>query len=132
MLKYSLLFPIILTAGCVSVSHYSTNDVDRNLTKAQAKLIARDFVRNLKTALPPATTTLIINRNSTEDNFTPLFIHLLRQKGYEVIYTDQPRKQQNTAVNLTYRITPMGKGIMSVVSYDLAGAIHYYIRTYKR
>lgn len=131
MLKYLLLLPLVLTVGCTSVSSLS-NYVDQNVTKNKAKLIASDFVRNLKNSLPPATTTLIVKRNGTEDNFTPLFISLLKRNGYDVIYADQEKKQQNTAVNLTYRITPMDQGIMSVVSYDLAGATHHYIRTYKR
>ncbi|WP_273721292.1 MULTISPECIES: hypothetical protein [unclassified Bartonella] len=131
MLKYFLLLPLVLTAGCASVSNLS-NYVDRNVTKGDAQLIANDFVRTLKNSLPPATTTLIVKRKSTEDNFTPLFINLLQRNGYDVISTSQPQKQQNTAVNVTYRITPMDKGIMSVFAYDLAGATHYYIRTYKR
>ncbi|EJF78463.1 hypothetical protein MCO_00647 [Bartonella sp. DB5-6] len=132
MLKYLLLPPLVLTAGCVSMNGNSSSYVDQNVTTNAAKLIANDFVRNLKKPLPPATTTLIIKKNNTADNFTPLFIDLLRRNGYNVIYTDQPQKQQNMGVTLTYRIAPMDKGIMSVVYYDEAGATRYYIRTYNR
>ncbi|EJF97733.1 hypothetical protein LBE40_08290 [Bartonella taylorii] len=132
MLKYLLLPPLVLAAGCASVNDRLPNYVDQNVTKNTAKLIADDFVRNLKKPLPPATTTLIIKKNNTEDNFTPLFVSLLRRNGYSVIYTDQPQKQQNMGVTLTYRITPMDKGIMSVVYYEVAGVTRYYIRTYNR
>ncbi|GAA5095492.1 hypothetical protein [Bartonella acomydis] len=84
-----LLLSLLLTAGCASISDRSSNYIDRNLTNGEAKLIANDFVRNLKTSLPLATTILTCKKSNTEDNFTPLFITLLQQNGYDLISTDQ-------------------------------------------
>lgn len=132
MLKYLLLSPLVLVAGCASMNGDLSSNVSQGLTKDYAKLIANDFVHNLKKPLPPATTTLIIKKNNKEDNFTPLFINLLRQKGYNVIYTDQPQKQQNRGVILVYNIFPMDKGIMSAVQYNEGEVTRYYMRTYNR
>ncbi len=101
------------------------------ILRKMIKLIANDFVRNLKKPLPHATTTLIVKKNKTEDNFTPVFIDLLRRNGYNVIYTDQPNKQQNGVI-LTYQIMPIKTGILSMVSYDEVGVTRYYFRTYNR
>ncbi|WP_375633316.1 MULTISPECIES: hypothetical protein [unclassified Bartonella] len=131
MSKYLFPLPLVLVAGCASISNYSSSYVSPNITKDDVKLIANDFVRNLKKPLPPATTILIVKKNKTEDNFTPLFIDLLRRNGYNVIYTDQPNKQQNGVI-LTYQITPIKTGIMSMVSYDEVGVTRYYFRTYNR
>ncbi|WP_208437018.1 hypothetical protein [Bartonella taylorii] len=133
MLKYLLLPPLVLAAGCASVNgDLSSSYVGPGLTKNAAKLIANDYISDIKRPLPPATTTLIIKKNNTEDNFTPLFVSLLRQKGYRVIYTDQPQKQQNMGVNLIYRITPQDNGrIMSVLQYDWAGEPSYHISTFQ-
>ncbi|WP_375650833.1 hypothetical protein [Bartonella sp. OT172YNZD] len=131
MSKYLFPLPLVLVAGCASINNYSSSYVSPNITKDDIKLIANDFFRNLKKPLPPATTTLIVKKSNTEDNFTPVFIDLLRRNGYNVIYTDQPKKQQN-GVTLTYRITPIDIGILSFVSYDEAGVTRYYIRTYNR
>ncbi|GAA5110298.1 hypothetical protein [Bartonella jaculi] len=131
MLKYLLLSPLVLAAGCASVNGFSSSYVGPGLTKNAAKFIANDYVRTIKRPLPPATTTLIIKKNNTADNFTPLFVNLLRQKGYHVIYTDQPQKQQNIGMNLIYRLTPKDDGrIISVLQYDWAGEPSYYIRIY--
>ncbi|WP_375608189.1 MULTISPECIES: hypothetical protein [unclassified Bartonella] len=130
MSKYLLPLPLVLVAGCASINNYSSSYVVQNITKDDIKLIANDFVHNLKKPLPPAKTTLIVKKSNTEDNFTPVFIDLLRRNGYTVIYTDQP-KQQNGVI-LTYRITRIEIGILSFVSYDSDGATHYYIRTYNR
>lgn len=82
--------------------------------------------------MPPATTTLVIKKNNTADNFTPLFINLLRKNGYRVIYRDQPQKQQNMGVNLVYTLTPKDNGrISSVLQYDWAGEPSYYIRIFQ-
>ncbi len=130
MSKYLLPLPLVLVAGCASLN-YSSSYVDRNITKDDIKLIAHDFVRNLKQSLPTAQTTLIVKKSKIEDNFTPLFIDLLQRNGYRVIYTDQPNKQQN-GINLTYQIMPINIGILSTVYYDEAGVTRYYVRTYNR
>ncbi|WP_317993884.1 hypothetical protein [Bartonella gliris] len=131
MLKYLWLSPLVLAAGCASVNHYSSSYVGQGITKNAAKFIANDYIRGIKRPLPPATTTLIIKKNSTEDNFTPLFVNLLRRNGYHVIYTDQPQKQQNTGVHLIYRLTPKNDGrIISILQYDWAGEPSYHIRIY--
>ncbi len=99
--------------------------------KADIKLIAHDFVHNLKQSLPPAQTTFIVKKSKIEDNFTPLFIDLLQRNGYRVIYTDKPQKQQNGII-LNYQIMPIDIGLLSTVYYDVAGVTRYYVRTYKR
>ncbi|PIT70498.1 hypothetical protein [Bartonella tribocorum] len=132
MLKYLFLSPVVFVAGCVSVSSYSSNYVDQNLTKRQAQLVANNFIRGNKGFLPPATTTLLIKKNNIADNFTPLFISLLRQNGYNVIYTDQPQKQQNMGVNLSYRIKLNSSTIVSLFQYNVNGEPRSYINTHPR
>ncbi|VEJ44436.1 conjugal transfer protein TrbH [Bartonella vinsonii] len=132
MLKYLLLPPVVLVAGCASVGSYSSNYVDQSLTKHQAKLVASDFIGNIKRSLPPATTTLLIKKNDTVDNFTPLFINLLRQNEYNVIYTDQPQKQKNMGVNLSYRIRLNNRAIVSLLQYNVAGEPRAHISTRPR
>ncbi|WP_254474797.1 hypothetical protein [Bartonella sp. B1098] len=129
MSRYLLPLPLVLVAGCASMNH--ANYVDRNITNSDIKLIAHDFVHNLKQSLLPAQTTLIVKKSKREDDFAPLFIDLLQRNGYRVIYTDQPNKQQNGVV-LTYQIMPTNIGILSTVYYDEAGVTRYYVRTYKR
>ncbi|WP_208442172.1 hypothetical protein [Bartonella raoultii] len=129
MSRYLLPLPLVLVAGCASMNQ--ANYVDQNITNSDIKLIAHDFVHNLKHSLPPAHTTLIVKRSKREDNFAPLFIDLLQRNGYRVIYTDQPNKQQNGII-LTYQIMPTSIGLLSTVSYDEAGVTRYYVRTYKR
>ncbi|EJF80556.1 hypothetical protein [Bartonella doshiae] len=132
MLKYLLLPPLVLTAGCTSVNGYSSSYVGPGLTKNAAKLIAHDYISNIKNRLPPATTTLIIQKNNTADNFTPLFVSLLRRNGYRVIHTDQPQKQKNMGVNLIYILKPKDNGrIISVLQYDWAGEPSYHISTFE-
>ncbi|MCZ2157980.1 hypothetical protein NPX99_01570 [Bartonella sp. 220] len=132
MLKYLLVSPVVLVAGCASVGSYSSNYVDQSLTKHQAKLVAGDFIGNIKRPLPPATTTLLIKKNDTADNFTPLFINLLRQNGYNVIYTDQPQKQKNMGVNLSYSIRLNNRVILSLLQYNVAGEPRAHISTRPR
>ncbi|EJF76339.1 hypothetical protein ME7_00883 [Bartonella birtlesii LL-WM9] len=128
MLKYLLLPPLVLAAGCASMNGFSSSYVGPGLTNNAAKLIANNYINDIKNRLPPATTTLIIQKNNPTDNFTPLFVNLLRQKGYRVIYTDQPKKQQNMGVNLLYRLTPQNDGrIISILQYDWAGEPSYHI-----
>ncbi|WP_017196071.1 hypothetical protein [Bartonella birtlesii] len=132
MLKYLLLPPLVLAAGCASVGVYSSSYVGQGITKNTAKFIANDYIRNIKRPLPPAKTTVIIQKNNVEDNFTPLFVDLLKRAGYRVIYTDQPQKQQNMGVSLLYRLTPQNDGrIMSVLQYNWSGDPSYYIRIYE-
>ncbi|WP_208432980.1 hypothetical protein [Bartonella taylorii] len=132
MLKYLLLPPLVLAAGCASMNGYSSSYVGPGLTKNAAKFIANDYVSKMKNRLPPATTTLIIKKNNTEDNFTPLFVSLLRRNGYSVIYTDQPQKQQNMGVNVIYRLTPKNdRRIISILQYDWAGEPTAYIRIFQ-
>ncbi|EJF79857.1 conjugal transfer protein TrbH [Candidatus Bartonella washoeensis] len=129
-MKYLLLSPLVLAAGCASVN--TSSYVGQGVTKNAAKFIAHDYIRNIKSRLPPATTTLVIKKNNTADNFTPLFINLLRKNGYRVIYRDQPQKQQNMGVNLVYILTPKDNGrIGSVLQYDWAGEPSYYIRIFQ-
>ncbi|WP_144751363.1 hypothetical protein [Bartonella saheliensis] len=130
MLKYLLLSPLVLAAGCASVG-LSANYVGYGITKNTAKFIANDYIHVIKRPLPPATSTVIIKKNNTADNFTPLFIDLLRRTGYNVIYTDQPQKQKNMGVNLFYRLTPQNDGrIISVLQYEWAGEPSYYLHIY--
>ncbi|WP_375606552.1 MULTISPECIES: hypothetical protein [unclassified Bartonella] len=129
MLKYLLLSPVVLVAGCASVGSYSSNYVDQSLTKRQAQLVANKFISDIKRPLPPATTTLLIKKNNTADNFTPVFINLLRQNGYNVIYTDQPQKQQNMGVNLRYRIRLNSSTIVSLFQYNVNGELRAHIST---
>ncbi|WP_139412460.1 hypothetical protein [Bartonella mastomydis] len=132
MLKYLFLSPIVVVAGCASVGSYSSNYVDQNLTKQEAKLVANNFMSDIKRSFPPATTTLLIKKNDTADNFTPLFIDLLQRNGYRVIYTDQPQKQQNMGVNLIYRIRLNSTTIVSVFQYSVAGEPRTHISTRPR
>ncbi|WP_156851196.1 hypothetical protein [Bartonella refiksaydamii] len=134
MLKYLLLPPLVLAAGCASVNgDLSSSYVGPGLTKDYAKFIAHDYIHTIEKRLPPATTTLIIGKNNTEDNFTPLFVTLLRHKGYNVIYTDQPKKQRNMGVNLFYTLTPKDGGrVVSVFQYEWAGEPCYSIHIYRR
>lgn len=132
MLKYLFLSPVVLVAGCASVGSYSSNYVDQSLTQHQAKLVANDFVGKIKRPLPPATTTLLIKQNNTADNFTPLFIKLLRQNGYNVIYTDQPQKQQNMGVYLSYRIQLNNRAIVTVLQYNVNGEPRAHISSQPR
>lgn len=60
----------MLVASCASLN-YASSYVDQHVTQADIKLIAHDFVRNLKYSLPPARTTLIVKKSKIEDNFTP-------------------------------------------------------------
>ncbi|PIT69185.1 hypothetical protein [Bartonella tribocorum] len=129
MLKYLFLSPVVFVAGCVSVSSYTSNYVDQNLTKRQAKLVANSFISNIKRSLPPTTTTLLIKKNDTADNFTPLFINMLRQNRYNVIYTDQPKKQQNMGVSLSYRIQLNNRVIVSLLQYNVDGEPRAYLST---
>ncbi|WP_375643256.1 MULTISPECIES: hypothetical protein [unclassified Bartonella] len=129
MLKYLLLSPVVLVAGCASVGNYSSNYVDQSLTKRQAQLVANKFISDIKRSLPPATTTLLIKKNNTADSFTPLFINLLRRNGYNVIYTDQPQKQQNMGVNLSYRIRLNSSTIVSLLQYSVNGEPRAHIST---
>ncbi len=62
MSKYLFPLPLVLVAGCASISNYSSSYVSPNITQDDIKLIANDFVRNLKKPLPPATTTLIVKK----------------------------------------------------------------------
>ncbi|WP_019222813.1 hypothetical protein [Bartonella rattaustraliani] len=119
MLKYSLLPPVVLVAGCASVGGYLQNDVDQNLTERQAKSVANDFVGNIKRLLPSATTTLLIKKNNTANNFTPLFVKLLRQNGYNVIYTDQPQKQPGVYVRYSIRLN--SRVVVSALQYRVNG-----------
>ncbi|WP_375674819.1 hypothetical protein [Bartonella sp. AP9QHHD] len=129
MLKYLLLSPVVLVASCASVGNYSSNYVDQSLTKRQAQLVANKFISYIKRPLPPATTTFLIKKNNTADNFTPLFINLLRRNGYNVIYTDQPQKQQNMGVNLRYRIKLNSSTIVSLFQYSVNGELRAHIST---
>ncbi|WP_273758229.1 hypothetical protein [Bartonella sp. AU55XJBT] len=129
MLKYLLLSPVVVVAGCASVGSYSSNYVDQSLTKRQAQLVANKFISGNKGILPPATTTLLIKKNNTVDSFTPLFINLLQRNGYNVIYTDQPQKQQNMGVNLSYRIRLNSSTIVSLFQYNVNGEPRAYINT---
>ncbi|WP_142416117.1 hypothetical protein [Bartonella massiliensis] len=129
MPRYLLPLPLVLVAGCASMNH--SNYVAQNITQADIKLIAHDFVHNLKQSLPPAHTTLIVKKSKIEDNFAPLFINLLQRSGYRVIYTDQPKKQPNGVI-LTYQIMPIDIGILSTVYYEEGDVTRYYVRTYNR
>ncbi|ATP12925.1 hypothetical protein BHOIPH791_09890 [Bartonella henselae] len=132
MLKYLFLSSLVLAAGCASVGSYSSNYVDQNITENEAKLVANDFISNIKRPLPPATTTILIKKNDTADNFTPLFINLLQRTGYNVIYTDQPQKQQNIGVNLNYRIQLNNRTIVYVLQYNVAGEPRVHIHSRPR
>ncbi|GAA5095674.1 hypothetical protein [Bartonella acomydis] len=132
MLKYLFLPPLVLAAGCASVGVYSSNYVGQGITKNTAKFIANDYISSIKRPLPPATTTILIKKSNTADNFTPLFVDLLRRTGYKVIDTDQPQKQKNMGVALFYTLTPKADGrIISVLQYDWLGEPSYYLRIYQ-
>ncbi|MET3589256.1 hypothetical protein ABID23_000326 [Bartonella silvatica] len=132
MSKYLFLPPLVLAAGCASLGSYSSNFVDQNLTKKQAKTVADNFISDIKSHLPAATTTLIIKKNNTADNFTSLFINQLRQNGYNVIYTDQPQKQKNIGMVLSYRIQLNSNVIVSLIQYYVDGEPYAGISTHPK
>ncbi|WP_019219453.1 hypothetical protein [Bartonella florencae] len=132
MLKYLFLPPLVLAAGCTSVGIYSSNYVGQGITKNTAKFIANDYLSGIKKRFPPATTTILIKKSNTADNFTPLFVDLLRRTGYKVIYTDQPQKHKDMGVALFYSLTPKDDGrISSILQYDWLGEPSYYLRIYQ-
>lgn len=73
MSRYLLPLPLVLVAGCASMNQ--ANYVDQNITNSDIKLIAHDFVHNLKHSLPPAHTTLIVKR-SKEKTILHLYLSI--------------------------------------------------------
>ncbi|UTO28236.1 hypothetical protein [Bartonella harrusi] len=131
MFKYLVLPPLVLAAGCASVNGISSSYVGQGIKPSAVKFIANDFYQEIKNRLPAATTTLIIKKNNPADNFTPVFVDLLRRKGYHVISTDQPKQQQNMGVTLTYMLTPKENGrIVSIFQYVWNGELCDHIRMY--
>lgn len=136
MFKWFTLIALIITSGCTTTTSRSFNYIDPTITSSDAQIISSDFALYIKDTLAPATTTIRIEENLTDNKFAPIFIDTLQKAGYAVEYQAQTKDEAASSsivltnkIKLSYKLMPLEQGIVLVAKINNTEISRYFSRS---
>lgn len=125
-----VVFTILLN-GCAT-SRSTMSYVSSELTPADAEVLARDTAAHLFNPVPPAKSTLVLDKpvDQKTDVLTPIMITQLRASGYGVIEADpKTGPKPEDGIVLRYLASPFENGFVLRLQYLGTEATRYYPRS---
>jgi hypothetical protein len=118
-----VLLPIVLLAGCAATGG---SYVDGSFAPTDAATLATDMTAFIKSNLPPASSTLVLDpppAGQASNALTPAFAASLRQAGFAVALAATPG-----AHRIRYLVTPLEGGTLVRLTIDGTEASRFFTR----
>lgn len=119
----------LMLSGCIT-TRPAGSFVAPGISPADATLLAKDAAVYLTTVLPPAKSTLVIQRPAGygDDLVSPAFMAALRAAGYGVIEAGA-ESSQVVGISVRYLASPLDDGMLLRLQYGSTEAARFYPRT---
>lgn len=133
MVRARMLLALVaaLVLSACATSRPSMSYVAKEVTAADAQILAADAVAHLADPLPPAHTTLVLDppATATQDVLTEAMVSALRARGYGVTLVD-PKigTASDHETPLRYLASPLDQGVVLRLQYQGIEASRFYPR----
>lgn len=119
----------IFLVGCAT-TRSTGSFVATGISPADATMLAKDATLYLTTVLPPAKSTLVIQRPAGygDDLVSPAFMAALRAAGYGVIEAGAEGSPTG-GISIRYLASPLENGMLLRLRYGDTEAARFYPRT---